>query len=77
MDVKAVADLSPDERRAVFARDAGVDDIEGDVADIIDRVRTEGDVALREFAEEFDETTVGSLDVTDATERAYDESTTT
>ena len=73
MDVRAVADLSPDERRAVFDRDAGVDDIEGDVAEIIDRVRTEGDVALREFAEEFDETTVGSLDVTDAAERAYDE----
>ncbi|RJS99499.1 histidinol dehydrogenase [Halococcus sp. IIIV-5B] len=73
MDVRAVADLSPDERRAVFERDAGIDDIEGDVAEIVERVRTEGDVALREFAEEFDETTVGSLDVTDAAERAYDE----
>jgi histidinol dehydrogenase len=73
MDVRAVADLSPDERRAVFERSAGIDDIEGDVAEIVERVRTEGDVALREFAEEFDDTTVGSLDVTDATERAYDE----
>ncbi|EMA41246.1 histidinol dehydrogenase [Halococcus hamelinensis] len=73
MDVRAVADLSPDERRAVFERDAGIDDIEGDVAEIVERVRTEGDVALREFAEEFDDTTVGSLDVTDATDRAYDE----
>ena len=71
--MRAVADLSPDERRAVFERDAGIDDIEGDVAEIVERVRTEGDVALREFAEEFDETTVGSLDVTDAAERAYDE----
>ena len=73
MDVRAVADLSPDERRAVFERDAGIDEVEGDVTEIIDRVRTEGDVALREFAEEFDDTTVGSLDVTDAAERAYDE----
>ncbi|EMA50702.1 histidinol dehydrogenase [Halococcus salifodinae] len=73
MDANAVAELAPDERRALFDRDAGIAAIESDVADIVDRVREEGDVALREYAEEFDDTTVGSLDVTDAAERAYDE----
>ncbi|WP_256687010.1 histidinol dehydrogenase [Halococcus qingdaonensis] len=73
MDVTTVADLPPDRRRALFHRDAGIDAIAGDVADIVERVREEGDVALREYAEEFDDTTVGTIDVTDTAERAYDE----
>lgn len=72
MNVKTVADLSPDERRALFDRDAGIAEVEADVHDIVERVREEGDAALRTYAEELDDTTVGSLDVTDATERAYD-----
>ncbi|WP_049899055.1 histidinol dehydrogenase [Halococcus agarilyticus] len=72
MNVNAVAELAPDERRALFDRDAGIAAIESDVAEIVDRVREEGDVALREYAEEFDDVTVGSLDVTDEAERAYD-----
>ncbi|GAA0451122.1 histidinol dehydrogenase [Halococcus dombrowskii] len=73
MDVNTVADLPPDRRRALFHRDAGIDAIASDVADIIERVREEGDVALREYAEEFDDTTVGTIDVTDTAERAYEE----
>ncbi|EMA42286.1 bifunctional histidinal dehydrogenase/ histidinol dehydrogenase [Halococcus morrhuae DSM 1307] len=73
MDVNTVADLPPDRRRALFYRDAGIDAIADDVGDIIERVREEGDVALREYAEEFDDTTVGTIDVTDTAERAYDE----
>ena len=73
MNANAVAELAPDERRALFERDAGIAAIESDVAAIVDRVREEGDVALREYAEEFDDTTVGSLDVIDEAERAYDE----
>ena len=73
MDANAVAELAPDERHALFERDAGIGAIESDVADIVDRVREEGDVALREYAAEFDDTTVGSLDVIDGAERAYDE----
>ncbi|SEW29349.1 histidinol dehydrogenase [Halobacterium jilantaiense] len=72
MDYEAVADLGPDRRRALFERDAGVDAVRSDVRDIVDRVRTEGDVALREFASEFDGVEVGNLDVTDQTERAYE-----
>ena len=73
MNANAVAELAPDERRALVERDAGIAAIESDVAAIVDRVREEGDVALREYAEEFDDVTVGSLDVTDEAERAYDE----
>jgi histidinol dehydrogenase len=71
MDYEAVADLGPDRRRALFERDAGVDAVRSDAREIVDRVRTEGDVALREFASEFDGVEVGNLDVTDQTERAY------
>ncbi|MFB6090446.1 MAG: histidinol dehydrogenase [Halobellus sp.] len=73
LEVRAVPDLSPDERAALFDRDAGVSDVRADVEEIVDRVRTEGDVAVREFCREFDGVEVGNLDVTDAAERAYDE----
>ncbi|WP_193309423.1 histidinol dehydrogenase [Halorubrum halophilum] len=73
MDVRTVADLSPAERRAFFDRDAGVGAVRDDVSEIVDRVRTEGDVALREFSEEFDGVTVGNIDVTDDAERAHAE----
>ncbi|PSP92855.1 histidinol dehydrogenase [Halobacteriales archaeon QS_4_62_28] len=73
MNVRRVADLGPEERRALFDRDAGVDAVRDDVVGIVDRVRTEGDVALREFAEEFDDVTVGNVDITDAAERAADQ----
>jgi len=72
MNVRSVADLSPDERAACFDRDAGVAQVRDDVADIVDRVRREGDVALRALASEFDDVEVGQLDVTDQAERAYD-----
>jgi len=71
MDVRAVADLSPAERRAFFDRDAGIDAVRGDVTDIVERVREAGDVAVREFAETFDGVTVGNLDITDEAERAH------
>ena len=73
MDVRAVADLSPAERRAFFERDAGVEAVRGDVRGIVERVHEEGDVAVREFAEEFDGVTVGNLDITDEAARAHDE----
>ena len=73
MDVRTVADLSPAERRAFFERDAGVDAVRGDVSEIVGRVREEGDVALREFAEEFDGVSVGNIDITGDAERAHAE----
>ncbi|SFS06169.1 histidinol dehydrogenase [Halomicrobium zhouii] len=73
MNVRSVADLGPDERSALFERDAGVEAVRDDVRDIVERVRQEGDVALREFSEEFDGVTVGNLDVSDAAERSYEQ----
>ena len=73
MDVCKLADLGPDDRRALFDRDAGVEGIRDDVRDIVSRVREEGDVAVREFTEKFDGVKVGNLDITDETERAYEE----
>jgi len=73
MSYRELPDLLPDERRAFFARDAGIDAARGDAAEIIDRVRDEGDVALRQLAAEFDDVEVGNLDVTDLAERAHEE----
>ncbi len=73
MNVQELADLGPDDRRALFDRDAGIEGVREDVRDIVSRVREEGDVAVREFCEEFDGVSVGNLDITDEAERAYDE----
>ena len=72
LEVRAIADLSPDERAALFDRDAGVADARADAREIVERVREEGDVAVREYCRELDGVEVGNLDVTDAAERAYD-----
>ena len=72
MHVRAVADLSPDERAAFFERDAGVGSAHETAEEIVSTVRTEGDVALRSYASELDGVEIGNIDVTDAAERAYD-----
>ncbi|WP_134672146.1 histidinol dehydrogenase [Halorussus marinus] len=73
MNARQIADLGPDDRRALFDRDAGIEAVRDDVVDIVARVREEGDVAVREFCREFDGVEVGNLDVTDAAERAYED----
>jgi len=70
MDARAVEELSPEERRAVFQRDAGVGAAADTARDIIEQVREEGDAALRRLASEFDDVAVGSIDVTDEAARA-------
>lgn len=72
MKPQAVADLTPNERAALFDRDAGVDEARETARGVIDRVREEGDVALRAYAREFDDVEIGNLDVTDAAARAHD-----
>jgi histidinol dehydrogenase len=73
MNVQELPDLGPDKRRALFDRDAGIETVRDDVRGIVSRVREEGDVAVREFCEEFDDVSVGNLDITDEAERAYEE----
>ncbi|PSP41399.1 histidinol dehydrogenase, partial [Halobacteriales archaeon QH_6_64_20] len=70
MQVRTVADLSPAERGTLFDRDAGIDAVREDVRDIVSKVRKEGDAALREYAREFDDVDVGSIEITDDAERA-------
>jgi histidinol dehydrogenase len=72
LQVRAVADLSPAERRELFDRDAGVEAVRGDVRGILERVREEGDAALREFAREFDGVEVGAIEVTSDAQRAVE-----
>ncbi|WP_246982823.1 histidinol dehydrogenase [Halorientalis marina] len=71
--VREIGDLPPDERAAVFDRDADIEEIREDVREIVGRVREEGDVAVREFTSEFDDVAVGNLDVTDAAADAVEE----
>ena len=73
MSYRVIGDLSPAERAAFFERDAGIDAVRSDAADIIDRVSTEGDVALRDLASKHDDVEVGNLDVTDLAERAHED----
>jgi histidinol dehydrogenase len=73
MDVRSIGDLAPGERRAVFQRASGVDAVRDDVREIVDRVREARDVALREYSEEFDDVSVGNIDVTDVAERATEQ----
>ncbi|MEF8773858.1 MAG: histidinol dehydrogenase [Halobacteriales archaeon] len=73
MNVEAIADLGPGRRAALFERESGVAAVREQVAGIVERVRTEGDVAVREFTEEFDGVSVGKLDVTDRVDGAIED----
>jgi len=70
MNVRETGELGPDERAAIFDRGGGVEAALGDARDIVDRVRTEGDVAVREFTSEFDGVEVGNIEVTGRLEDA-------
>lgn len=72
MELKPIDSLRPGERRAIFQRSSGVDAVRGDVREILERVRAEGDVAVREFTSEFDGIDVGNLEITDRAARAVD-----
>ncbi|WP_137290260.1 histidinol dehydrogenase [Natronorubrum halophilum] len=72
VDVRDLADLGPDDRAAFFDRDAGIEAVRGDVREIVERVREEGDVAVREFTSEFDGVELGNMTITDECERAYE-----
>ncbi|WP_435333239.1 histidinol dehydrogenase [Haloarchaeobius sp. TZWWS8] len=73
MNVRSLADLGTAARRSLFERDAGIEAVRSDVADIVSTVHEEGDVAVRNFCREFDDVEVANLEVTDAAERAYEE----
>lgn len=72
MDIVPMAEISPDRRSALFERDAGIDTIQPDVEEIIERVREEGDAALRAYAKEFDNVSIGNVEVSTQPTRAID-----
>lgn len=73
MNVRRLADLPPDARTALVDRDAGIDAIDAEVREIIDRVREDGDGALREYAEKLDGVALEAIDVTDRAAAAVSE----
>lgn len=73
MDVRRLADLPPDTRAGLVDRNAGIDAIDAEVREIIDRVREDGDDALREYAEKLDGITLEAIDVTDRAATAVSE----
>jgi len=73
LSVRSIADLGPDQRRAAFDRSVDTAAIHADVADIVERVREEGDAALRAMASEFDGVEVGNLELTSEAARAYNQ----
>lgn len=70
--VERISELGPDRRIELFERGTRLEAVTDSVGTIVDRVHEEGDVALREYAREFDEVDVGRLEVTDRAERAID-----
>lgn len=73
MEARALGDLGPDERKALFERDMGVADAREDARAILEQVRETGDAALRELSTEYDGVDVGTIEVTDQANRAADE----
>lgn len=73
MNVQRISELTPDERRILFKRSGGVTDAKDTAREIIGRVREEGDVALRDYAREFDGCEVGNIDITADAARASEE----
>ncbi|MFB6148279.1 MAG: histidinol dehydrogenase, partial [Halobacteriales archaeon] len=64
MQRQSLSTLDPDRKAALIERDAGIDALRDDVREIIDRVRTDGDAALRSFSAEFDDVTIEDFDIT-------------
>lgn len=73
MNVRTVSDLSPADRSALFDRSSGVEEARTTAREIIDRVREEGDNALRAYAREFDDCEIGNVEITSEAARAAEE----
>jgi len=71
LEVTRLADLGGDRRGALLDRDAGLGEVRADVEEIVERVREDGDAALREYSGKFDGVTVEEFDVAGAAASAY------
>ena len=72
VDVRRLSDLSPAEWSAVVDRDAGVGDVREEAAAIVERVRAEGDAALRDLSSTLDGVSLDAVEVTDRAAAAVD-----
>lgn len=72
MDVTPLAELSAERRGALVDRDAGVGEAAETVAEIVTRVRADGDEALRALAAELDDVPDATIDITDRAASAYE-----
>lgn len=72
MDPRRLADLSPGERRMLLDRTATITDIRAEVEVVVERVRTEGDRALRAYTREYDGIEVEEFEITDHLSGASD-----
>jgi histidinol dehydrogenase len=65
MQPRRLESLSAAERAALLDRDQGLAAVREDVAAIVERVREQGDEALRAYASEFDGVEVEAIEITD------------
>jgi len=71
LTAESLGGLSPERYAALVERDAGVDAVREDAAEIVAEVRARGDDALVEFAAEFDDAEIEDVDITGEAAHAY------
>jgi histidinol dehydrogenase len=72
LSVRPIGTLDPERRAALIDRDSGVSAERKTVREIVDRVRADGDDALFEYANRFDEVDLDRIEITDRIDGAAD-----
>lgn len=65
LDYRRLSELDNKDRSRRVTRDASLEEVQDDVHDILESVRTDGDTALRELSQELDDVRVEKFDITD------------
>lgn len=63
MKPRKIRDLSPGEQSEILNRSSATEEVSGDVADLIEQVRSEGNDAVRELTQRFDGVELNSLEI--------------
>lgn len=72
MEVRRLADLTAPERTMLLDRDTDIEAARADAREIIQRIRRDGDDAVRAFAREFDGVDLDRIDITRTVDSAID-----
>ncbi|ERG88666.1 MAG: histidinol dehydrogenase [halophilic archaeon J07HX5] len=72
MNPQRTDELSPAEQQGLFERDSGIESARAGAAEIVERVRTDGDAALRALADELDGVQTDTVEITDQAARAVE-----